>query len=223
MYVLIVRTSTSLLNLLSQAALQSHLKEYLCEPKLRGFRSACGKVMFSRKMRTAFASCVGDLVAIPVEAGPGEAPPRYVLEIDVTPSSSVCGDLVFSYCDSEGRKVSYIREGEACVEERDYRGRRGKGECFRGEIKDRADRRRRRELAAGTTELKALEDRISFLRRAEESLLIRRKQDLYIQMMNAGGVGLSGHVTFNGGVQYACVFHPQTDVRLDQMDEEDLV
>ncbi len=72
------------------------LNEHLQRPELRSFRAG-GKLKFSEEMRDAFGSCVSSIHAVPVDGAPCKHP-SYVLEIDVTPDSAVCGDIIFSVC-----------------------------------------------------------------------------------------------------------------------------
>ena len=61
------------------------------------FKSQNGKKLrFTEEMRFAFSRCVGTVIAVPVtETDPKESIMRYVLEVDITPASIICEDLVF--------------------------------------------------------------------------------------------------------------------------------
>ncbi len=99
-----------------------------------------GKLKFSETMRTAFGTCVGSIVAVPVEGVPGETP-RYVLEVDITPHSTICQDHVFYYCDFSGNIVSYIREGSSNVKDSNYKDKKGES-AYEEFVKDRIEWRK---------------------------------------------------------------------------------
>ncbi len=105
-----------------------------------------GKLKFSANMRVAFGMCIGPLIAIPVEGYPGGN--RYVLEMDITPDSAICGDEIFSYCDFDGRVVSYIRDG--CANFKSTSGsfvdRNGSQDNFEETVRRRIEQRRAADL-----------------------------------------------------------------------------
>ena len=70
------------------------LRRFLDPPEFGAFVNPT----LPHSMRMAFGACVGPIHAIPVvgdDSGGGYE--RYVLEVDVTPHSAICGDLRFSY------------------------------------------------------------------------------------------------------------------------------
>ncbi len=79
------------INLLSQ-----EIHRHLNSLHSKSFRKG-GKLKFSPSMRDAFARCVSDLIAIPMNSHPDEAGDYYVLEVDIEPLSSICEDHEFSY------------------------------------------------------------------------------------------------------------------------------
>ncbi len=93
-------------------------------------------------MRTAFGTCIGHLIPIPVEGYPGGN--RYVLELDITPHSAACGDEIFSFCDFNGNIVSYIRDGCANFKSTNgsFRDRNGAEQNFKATVRRRIEQRK---------------------------------------------------------------------------------
>ncbi len=57
-------------------------------------------------MRRAFGQCIGKIHAVPVRGSPE---PSFVLEVDVTPDSDICKDMVFSFVEN-GKVRSPFRQ-----------------------------------------------------------------------------------------------------------------
>ncbi len=79
-------------------ALNDEFRKYLSEPHWLGLPND-----MSARVKKAFGQCIGKIHAVPVRGSPE---PSFVLEIDVTPDTYICRDLVFSYRDlDDGNKV----------------------------------------------------------------------------------------------------------------------
>ncbi len=87
------------------------LQRHLCGQEARSFRSS-GKLKFSPEMREAFAKlCLDSVHFVPVEGHPEDDFKAYVIEIEVFPTTEVCQELVFQYCDFSGKICTYFRYG----------------------------------------------------------------------------------------------------------------
>ena len=129
-------------------------------------------------MRRAFGSCIGSIVAVPVEGAPGEMQ-RYVLEIDIAPRASVCDRMVFSFCNYEGRAVSYVRVGSSNIEKTEYdekkKGAFEKHINERAEFREKEDLKEKKEaLTKSIDDLKSKEDHL--IGAAERKLLDNFRQ-----------------------------------------------
>ena len=76
--------------LLQIGRLNDLLDDYLRPPNFKAFLNKDKELMFSEEERLAFSSCLGSLVAVPVEGYQGEQHPRYVLECDIVPHGKIC-------------------------------------------------------------------------------------------------------------------------------------
>ena len=77
-----------------------------------------GKLKFTPKMRFAFAQCVSELLPVRVVDCP-DGKERYVLEVEIRPQRAYTLDMVYSFCDTEGKAVSYIKDGSSVVQSTD--------------------------------------------------------------------------------------------------------
>ncbi len=74
-------------------------------------------------MINAFRTCVGTILAVPVEGTEEEVRTgakttlamRYVLEVDITPHAALCEDRVFKYVDDAGETQCWIRDADESV------------------------------------------------------------------------------------------------------------
>ncbi len=89
-------------------------------------------------MRQAFADCIGQFIAVPVEGiESAEEYQRYVIEIDITPRATVCKEFIFEYCDSKGATQCYIREGSSNIRRDKYKDKKG-NKTFEEVVNERA-------------------------------------------------------------------------------------
>ena len=70
------------------------MRRYLSGPEWRAFKGS--KKVMTQEMKVAFGECVGPIRAVPVRGSPDK---RFVLEVDITPHSAICKDIVFAYTD----------------------------------------------------------------------------------------------------------------------------
>ena len=85
------------------------LHKHLSGQEARGFRSK-GKLKFSAEMREAFAKlCLQSVHFVPVEGHPDDDFVNYVIELEILPASTICKELIFEYCDFNGKVVSFFR------------------------------------------------------------------------------------------------------------------
>ncbi len=155
--------------------LADEINDYLHKPKFLGFKSG-NRLLFSEEMRLAFGTCVGGIVAVPVEGAPDAEMQRYVLEIDIAPRASVCGRLIFSFCNSNGKAVSYIRDGSSNIESSQYQEKKGAKMTYeetvleRAELREKTDlKEKKKELLESIAKLESEEGHL--LRSAERKLL----------------------------------------------------
>ena len=89
--------------------LNEMLNQHLRNPGTAFKSKGKGKLAFTPLMRWAFGQCVSELHPVRVHSDDGKE--RYVLEVEIRPQADIIGDMVFSYCNAEGKAVKCIREG----------------------------------------------------------------------------------------------------------------
>ncbi len=78
-------------------------------------------------MRIAFGHCVSELLPVRVVDCPDNKE-RYVLEIEIRPQLAITQDMIFSFCNPEGKVVSYIKDGSSVIDSTNERFSRKGGE-----------------------------------------------------------------------------------------------
>ncbi len=123
-------------------------------------------------MRDAFGRCVSNLQPVRVvgDDGTGEdgdgSMDRYVLEVDITPSSAICEDMVFACAHSGGKVRRLIRQGSQNNSDEEVNKRGGN---FNDEVQKNATWRQQQDGSQRRQALAAQEEKIRARPEAELS------------------------------------------------------